>query len=419
MAYLGKPFIVAVQAGNISSDYIEILLLVRNSMKAHRINSNETYKSEFNLNPMGSANNFTLDIILFKDVPIEKGPNERQCSSHKLVVKIEKNVFFTFIQTDKPVYYPNDTVKIRIIVVDKELKPYHYSNINVDILDPMNRTIHRFEGRDNHTHGVLMREFKLNDVHVMGEWRISVNILDANYTKKFKIIPVEKYKMPLFGVDIATSSKNYLPNTLLVLYFSAEYSFNDYVNGDADLVICDIADDKVYYSKTFKNVRNRIKHELIIEKDFNITIFNKMDFRAIVTYTESVTGIKFNKSTEFSVHSDPTVKMIPVHSELFKPGFPFDFKVFMKDWKNDTFYRHDEVEIDFVFTLEDGSKKKEIHRPFLMDGIANQNVLVPDNTIDFNIKCRFLNSKVYRMKVGKDELKNGSKILDIDYFPKL
>jgi len=46
---------------------------------------------------------------------------------------------------DKPIFKHVDTVKFRIIVVDRHLKPYHMNNIEIKISDPSTQISFQFD----------------------------------------------------------------------------------------------------------------------------------------------------------------------------------------------------------------------------------------------------------------------------------
>jgi len=224
--------------------------------------------------------------------------------------------------------------------------------------------------------------------------------------------------MPLFGVDISTSAKDYLVDSKLEINFNAKYAFGEHVNGNVRLVIQNITDGDVFYEETFENVDSHIKVPLNMKIDFIKAINNRVNLRGTLIFTDLESGLVYNRSTEFVVHPDSSIKITPVHPTEFTPGFPFDFTVFVQSWKNETFNSYDEVEMDYIFKLSDGTRKKITFHPLLDKGVSKQLMMVPDDAIEFEIQCRFLNSRVYRVKVGMARPDREAMKLNIDYTPK-
>ncbi|XP_070504802.1 CD109 antigen-like [Chironomus tepperi] len=341
-----------------------------------------------------------------------------ECSTQELEVKPEKLDFNIFIQLDKPIYKPGDDVRFRIIVIDKDMRPYIMNTIDVQVVDPYNRTIQRYTDLEERNIGIFKDLFSLSRNTILGDWKLQVVVDKMSYLKALKVFPVQKYNLPLFAVNIETSSRHYLPESRIVISISARYSFGDFVTGNADLVINDVTTNQTYFQQTFENISGIKSVALNVLDDLGIKVINRMDLQATVTFTEPETGLKSNKSTKFSIHPDATVKMTPVHPKDFIPGLPFDMNLIIKNWKNESIETDEEVQIDYTYKLADGSSRKISNRPDIKKGIAKQEAIVPKDAVEFDINAKFLNSKTYRMKVGVERNEIGSDKLNVDYSPK-
>jgi len=99
-----------------------------------------------NEDPFGYKQDFNLRMTLQRNETNSTG-SYAKCMTHTLYeLNAEKKQFYTFIQTDKPVYKHGDTVMFRVLIVDKELKPYNVNNLNIRITDPHNRPIKEIGG---------------------------------------------------------------------------------------------------------------------------------------------------------------------------------------------------------------------------------------------------------------------------------
>lgn len=413
--YKPHAFSGIIQTKDVIHD-TELAVQLWNVSKTFFLSSNNTHSFEFPT--MGlKLKRLNFSTTLYREKI--KGSNKvQECSSFNAEIKVDNPKFYIFIQTDKPIYNPRDEVNFRIIIVDKDLKPRIINNIDIEIVDPLNRTIMRFNDLEGKNYGVYVEKFTLIKNPLFGHWKIRATVDKMTSLRTSKSFFVQKYELPLFGVNIASSAKDYLVDSTLMIKFDAKYAFGELVNGNAKLIIQNIDNDEVFYEKTFENVDDHKTVVINMKTDFVKEIHNRVDLKATLVFTELQSGLTYNKSTVFAVHSDSSIKITPVHPKEFTPGFPFDFSVFVQNWKNESYKLFDEVEMDYIFKLSDGTRKKITFHPLVDNGVAKQYTMVPIDAIEFEIQCRFLNSRVYRVKVGMANFDSDAKTLNIDYTPK-
>ncbi|XP_078413666.1 CD109 antigen [Cetorhinus maximus] len=109
------------------------------------------------------------------------------------------------IQTDKAIYKPGQTVKMRAICIYPDLKPY-LGKISVIIRSPRKSVIQQWLDLET-TLGVVSKEFPLSPNSLLGNWYIQVT---SNGLQKEKTFTVAEYVLSRFEVLINTSSV-YLP----------------------------------------------------------------------------------------------------------------------------------------------------------------------------------------------------------------
>ena len=315
---------------------------------------------------------------------------------------------------NKPIYKPGDSVKFRIIVVDKDLVPYQMNNMLITITDPYDRVLQDFYDLEGQNLGIYTNMYNLSSSTLLGDWKITAVVDKEDKFKTSKVFPVQKYALPLFSLKIDTSSKHYLPNHKLIISFGAKYSFGEYVTGNAQLVIQDTSDNRTCYSKTYNGITGIETVTLNIVKDLKIDIANLVNFKATVTFIEPETDTEVIKSTEFSVHNSEEMSIKTVHSNTFTPGLPFNVKVFAKQWNGDKYVTNEPVRVDIKYTHKDGTKTLLQLNPSVNDGVANGEVIVPLDVEIFDIECRFISSKVHRkrLKMAKVEQTENSMILE-------
>ncbi|XP_067844534.1 CD109 antigen [Heptranchias perlo] len=139
----------------------------------------------------------------------------------------------TLIQTDKAIYKPGHTVKIRTISIYPDLKPY-LGKINVIIHSPQRSVIQQWLDVET-TLGVVSKEFPLSSNSPLGDWNIQVTSKGVQREKTFT---VAEYVFSRFEVFVNTSSV-YLPldQTNLTGTIAARYLYGKPVKGNVSVSI--------------------------------------------------------------------------------------------------------------------------------------------------------------------------------------
>jgi CD109 antigen len=106
-----------------------------------------------------------------------------------------------FIQTDKDLYKPGQTVLFRCIAVYPNLLPYK-NEINVTVYDQGNNKIKQSLNVKS-TNGVIEQQLKLADQTPLGKWRIECT---AGGNQEIREFTVAEYVLPKFEVSVLTPS---------------------------------------------------------------------------------------------------------------------------------------------------------------------------------------------------------------------
>lgn len=114
---------------------------------------------------------------------------------------------FLFIQTDKPIYTPDQSVKVRVYSLNEELRPARRS-ATLTFVDPEGTEVDVIK-EDDFTGIVSFPSFKIPPHPKFGVWKIK-----ANYQKDFTTsaeakFQVKEYAMPTFSVTIEPA-KNFI-----------------------------------------------------------------------------------------------------------------------------------------------------------------------------------------------------------------
>jgi len=370
-----------------------------------------------NTRSSGSKSRFELFVTLHRNMT-RGGRKVEQCKTQTLQeIESIKKMFYTFIQLDKPIYKPGDEVKFRIIVVDTDLKPFHYNNINVSIIDPLDRMIKVFDDPGEMYFGIFTNSFRLSSSTPTGTWKIRAEIDKLPHFYTNKTFAVEKYTLPPFDVHLSTPETDYLTDAIIQFTFYGKYSYGDYVRGSAYLVIRDISGN-IYHRHVYQNIVEKFSVNLTVNEDLHIHTTDKLELDAVVIFRESQSSIEINKTRKFFIHVNSKSKIYPVHPSTYKPGLPFHVKVYTYEWNDKPIMQSIErVSIKFIYTLENDYTIRSDHtNAEIRDGVAMHNFITPDDMNSLKINVTFI-SIVYvqDIKLGNASLEV-SKIF-VDHYP--
>nr|AEG67300.1 alpha-2-macroglobulin [Branchiostoma belcheri tsingtauense] len=138
-----------------------------------------------------------------------------------------------FVQTDKGKYKPGQTVKMRALAVDAELKTKK-EPFDIDIFDPQGNEIVQWRGLQNDD-GLVEKEFALSDQPLLGDWKIVAMLPGGDEVEQ--PFGVEEYVLPKFEVTISTNSFFARTEDTLQGTFNAKYTYGKNVEGQGKVTV--------------------------------------------------------------------------------------------------------------------------------------------------------------------------------------
>ncbi|KAL3246008.1 hypothetical protein MRX96_058017, partial [Rhipicephalus microplus] len=126
-----------------------------------------------------------------------------------------------FLQTEKPIYRPGESVNVRFLAVDGRLKPSK-SIFRLEVRNPQNLIVERTEFQPQRDL-LLTHTYQLPERTLLGEWSLLMKHgynFEQNATSKFL---VDKYVLPRFKVDL--SIPDYVLSNFSTLPCSVAASF--------------------------------------------------------------------------------------------------------------------------------------------------------------------------------------------------
>ncbi|XP_064195938.1 CD109 antigen [Anguilla rostrata] len=225
----------------------------------------------------------------------------------------------TFIQTDKSIYSPGQAVKIRTVSILPDGKPCK-SPVDIVIKDPKRNMILQWRALDGFL-GVVSREFQLSENPPLGVWTIVASVDEVVSEKTFT---VDYYVLPRFEVQIKAPKTIYYKDDLTGTVLT-HYTYGKPVKG----LLTVIAAFEIY------SMPMRVNKTMKIDGSADFT-FSKDDFHEYSLHnvheevisitacvTESLTGLKYNTTTEVTVVRNKFRLTFQEYSSTLKPSLNF------------------------------------------------------------------------------------------------
>ena len=229
-----------------------------------------------------------------------------------------------FVETDKPIYKPGQTVHIRLMTLDALLKPRPYA-ATIEVQDAKGLKVFRKEVETDEF-GMVTVDLPLSTEPNLGVWKLTALAGDQ---KTELDVRVEEYVLPKYEVRVATEREWVLAGDPITGTVSGEYSFGKPVEGEVEI----IASRYVGQWEEFARFSGPIDGETQFELppvgfvagvpqaggQGNVTLD--------VTIREKGTGYAERTSKLLTVvASEVTLKVIP-ESRVFKPGLEMGYLV--------------------------------------------------------------------------------------------
>ncbi|XP_038548727.1 alpha-2-macroglobulin-like [Micropterus salmoides] len=149
----------------------------------------------------------------------------------KVMIKVYQPM--TFVQTDKPIYLPGQTVYFRVVTLDTKLRPARQLYNIIEIEDANNRIGQWLNETSNGK--ILQLSYSLNSEAREGTYQVIVSIGENKVYQSFK---VEKYVLPKFDVKINASDEASIEQKEIKAEVCAKYTYRQPVPGSAEVQVC-------------------------------------------------------------------------------------------------------------------------------------------------------------------------------------
>jgi len=331
-------------------------------------------------------------------------PEEIEQGSHEIIiegddktlegkVKVREDAA-VFIETDKPIYKPGQTIQGRVLVVNNNLYPLQRDTV-IEIKDAKGIKIFK-ETEKTNILGVATFDLPLATELNFGTWKITAKI-ENSQSEETLDIRVEKYVLPKFKIGLDMPKEWFLVEEEIKGIIDAQYFFGKPVEGRVNVDAYRYVGEWDKYT-TF---------EADISKDDN----GKKEFTLKqVGYVSGTYGaggagsLLLNVTvTDSGGHEEKTTKLLKItetdtilqlisDSRAIKPGLPFQLMIVTKDPDGNPLNKDVELEIKYKIGDElyydDKDLRKETKELKTENGIEIITVEAQENVTGIAITAR-------------------------------
>ncbi|XP_055460090.1 murinoglobulin-1-like isoform X2 [Psammomys obesus] len=263
-----------------------------------------------------------------------KGPTHE--FSKKTVVLVKNKESVVFLQTDKPVYKPGQSVNFRVVSMDKNLHPLNELFPVVYIEDPKTNRIMQWQNISTET-GLKQLSFSLSLEPILGSYKIVIQKQSGE--KKEHSFTVEEFVLPRFEVQLKVPKTISARDEKINVTACAVYTYGKPVPGHAKISICLKYLHFGFERETrCREVISQLDNKGCITQEESTTMFQLMEryygvhnLLVNVKVIEEGTGLEFIGSATTEMKRTTTRLVFVKADSHFRPGIPFLMKVRLVD----------------------------------------------------------------------------------------
>ncbi|XP_033985886.1 complement C3-like [Trematomus bernacchii] len=240
---------------------------------------------------------------------------------------------YIFIQTDKPIYKPGDTVRFRAFTSSPSFKAFN-STITIDIQNP-DGVVVKQESKIRAVDGVFADHFPLSEVVNEGKWTVFAHFDHWEQNKFFSEFKVKKYVLPAFNVTLMLRKPFLdLDDSELEVEIWARYLYGKPVQGTAYVVFGVTINQEMRRLPSVKQVSNldggvvKLSIEELKRAHPNIrSLVGSSVYVKASVLTMSGSDLVEAEKTGIKIVESPYVLSFKHIPKYFKPGLPLDLTI--------------------------------------------------------------------------------------------
>uniref|UniRef100_A0A673NJM8 Alpha-2-macroglobulin-like protein 1 n=1 Tax=Sinocyclocheilus rhinocerous TaxID=307959 RepID=A0A673NJM8_9TELE len=266
----------------------------------------------------------TVESVASVDFVIRGGETSLN-NNTKILITPPQNLLF--IQSDKPIYKPGQTIKFRIVSLDSNLLPFNQ-------MDPYSNRIGQWLNRTTRI-GILDLSHSMSPEAAQGYYTITA--WDEKNQQISHSFEIKEYVLPKYEVNIDFPSVITVQDKEVTLKVCAKYTYGKPVLGSVNAEVCGQSFEIYYIRPDFPDsVAICKKYSMMTDKTgcgsrvINVTEFGMTSggsFQVNSKVEESGTGITMEGSTSAEFTSDYVNVYYEDTPNTYRPGMVFKGKV--------------------------------------------------------------------------------------------
>ncbi|XP_060743883.1 alpha-2-macroglobulin-P-like isoform X2 [Tachysurus vachellii] len=237
-----------------------------------------------------------------QEIKVEvKGESFKMTDKRKVMFKSYNTL--VFIQTDKPIYNPGQTVNFRIVSMDSNFIPLEQKYSSVILEDNRHNRIGQWMNVSSK--GLILQlSHELNAEAPQGQYKLTAKIEKREISDFFK---VEKYVLPKFEITVKTPKEHSVVEEELKLEICGKYTYGQPVPGEAHVQVCRKFMQNYYYHQNAPMISPCLVDTVKMSQNgcavhiLNVSTFMNSEFEDNLENNLNVTVTLTEEGTEFSM----------------------------------------------------------------------------------------------------------------------
>ena len=294
-------------------------------------------------------------------------------------VRIEEGTM-VFLESDKPIYKPGQTIHIRTLTLDPELKPVA-GRVSIEVMDAKGLKVFKREVSTD-DYGMTSTDLPLSPEPNLGVWKLVAKL--GQRTAQLDV-RVERYVLPKYEVKVNLAKEWALASEPIKGTIQADYSYGKPVKGEVQIKASRYVGQWEEYATITRELDGQVGFEVpAVEYVSGVPSAGGMGNVTLdVTVKEKSTGYEEKTTRMLTVAAAPiTLKVIP-ESSSFKPGLPLSLLIIAETPDNRPVDA--EVQVGASYLTKDFNTREESHSVAVMGGKALLKINPPEGAIALNV----------------------------------
>uniref|UniRef100_A0A5F9CT93 Alpha-2-macroglobulin n=1 Tax=Oryctolagus cuniculus TaxID=9986 RepID=A0A5F9CT93_RABIT len=264
-----------------------------------------------------------------------RGPTHELHKRSTVWVKNTESI--VFVQTDKPIYKPSQSVEFRVVSVNKDLRPLHELPVSY-IQDPRMNRIMQWQNVKSEN-GLKQLSFSLSSEPILGSYKIV--ILTQSGMRTEHSFTVDEFVLPKFEVQVKVPKVITILEEEVNVSVCGIYTYGKPVPGHVTICICPHGSHFLNRDQSTINLPcKEVSHQGCLTQQVNTSMFQLKDSRYLIRklqvnakIKEEGTGLEFTGTGIIEVTRIITKVTFVKVNKYFRQGIPVFGQVRLEDGK--------------------------------------------------------------------------------------